>query len=103
MVGNAAVRLGAAARPLALLAEALGRTDEADGHFDCALEIEESLGMRPYLAHAKYEYAGVLLARRGAPGRVRTLLEASLDTARALGLPMFVQAIEARQAQARTQ
>ena len=68
---------GAASRYLGMLAATLGEFDKAEAHFEHALEMNERMGARPWLAHTKAEYA-LLLRRRGggaianAPKRWRT-------------------------------
>jgi tetratricopeptide (TPR) repeat protein len=59
--------VGAVDRYLALLAQILGRLDDADLHFRAALELNERMGARPWLARTQHDYARMLLAR-GAPG-----------------------------------
>ena len=51
---------------LGVLATTLRRFDEAEGHFDLAIETERRMGARPWLAHAQHDLAAMLLAR-GAP------------------------------------
>ncbi len=79
---------GAAARPLGLLAATCGRVEEAERHFLRALELNEAIGARPWLAHTQQDYARLLLAR-GAPGDAEQaweLLGQALSTYRELGM-----------------
>jgi len=69
VVGMSAGCLGAASRPLALLAAALGRDDEAEAHFEAALEENARLGALPFLARTSDQYAAFLHAR-ARPGDV---------------------------------
>jgi tetratricopeptide (TPR) repeat protein len=66
-VGVATVCYGAASRYLGMLAATLGEFDKAEAHFEYALEMNERMRARPWLAHAKAEYA-LLLRRRGVRG-----------------------------------
>jgi tetratricopeptide (TPR) repeat protein len=65
--GIATVCYGAASRYLGMLAATFGEFDKAEAHFERALEMNERIGARPWLAHTKAEYA-LLLRRRGARG-----------------------------------
>jgi class 3 adenylate cyclase/tetratricopeptide (TPR) repeat protein/ABC-type transport system involved in cytochrome c biogenesis ATPase subunit len=62
--GIVTVCYGAASRYLGMLAATLGEFDKAEAHFEHALEMNERMGARPWLAHAKAEFA-MLLRRRG--------------------------------------
>jgi DNA-binding SARP family transcriptional activator/tetratricopeptide (TPR) repeat protein len=82
------VSLGPVARFLGILAAATGRPDDAAGHFEDALAIDERMSARPWVAHTQEEYARVLGARDG-PGddaRARDLLAACRATYRELGI-----------------
>ena len=80
--------LGAAARLLGMLASTLERWDEAQRHFEHAIEFDARTGGRPWLARSRCEFAAMLM-RRGRSGdneRVLPLLTAALDVARELGM-----------------
>ncbi len=82
------VSIGPVARFAGILAAATGRPDVAAGHFEIALEIDDRMGARPWLAHTQHEYA-LVLRERGAPGddaRARELLAACRATYRELGI-----------------
>jgi tetratricopeptide (TPR) repeat protein len=79
---------GSAARPLGLLATACGRFDDAERHFDQALETNARIRSPLWVAHTQRDYAWMLVRRDG-PGdhdRARVLLDEALSTARELGL-----------------
>ena len=79
---------GAVARGLGVLATELRRFDEAEGHFNSALEIELRMGGRPWHAHAQHDLASMLL-RRGTAGdeaRARALVAEAAAAYRALGM-----------------
>jgi hypothetical protein len=66
----------------------MGRWSEAVEHFELALRMNAEMAARPWLAHARYDYARALL-RRGEPGdrgRAGELLTAAAASARALGM-----------------
>ena len=87
---------GSVARSLGLLATLLGRRDEAEQHVHAALAANERMGARPWVARTQQEYAQLLLAR-DAPGdrdRAGDLLEAALETARALGMTTLAARIQ---------
>jgi len=65
--GIVTVCYGAASRYLGMLAATLGDFDNAEAHFEHALEMNERMGALPWLAHTKAEYA-LLLRRRGGKG-----------------------------------
>jgi DNA-binding SARP family transcriptional activator len=76
------------ARPLGLLAAALGRDDEAEAHLLRALEMNETVGARPAVAETQLDYAG-LLQRRGRPedhARADGLIRDALATYESLGM-----------------
>jgi tetratricopeptide (TPR) repeat protein len=65
--GIVTVCYGAASRYLGMLAATLGAFDQTEAHFEHALEMNQRIGARPWLAHTKAEYA-LLLRRRGRRG-----------------------------------
>jgi tetratricopeptide (TPR) repeat protein len=79
---------GSLARGLGELAAVLGRHDDAERHFEVAIEVERRMGGRPWLAHAQHDLAKTLLVR-AAPGdeeRARAVLEEAVSTYRELGM-----------------
>jgi len=87
VVGNAHY-WGSVARPLGSLAGLLRRFEEAERHFETALEIHRRMGALPWLAHTQYDFARTLLARGEARDRDRALelANSALATARELGM-----------------
>lgn len=80
--------VGSVSHALGRLAAALGRYDEAVSHFETALETNARMGGRPWLAHAQYDYAHMLL-ERGEPGdseRAAGLIASSKTLADEIGL-----------------
>lgn len=80
--------LGSVARYLGLLAETMRRREEAEAWYEAALEMNTSIGARPWVARTQYDYARLLQGRDG-PGdheRAISLLSESLATARELGM-----------------
>ena len=71
-----------------MLATTLHRFDEAERHFDVAIETERRMRARPWLAHAQHDLAATLLARGAADDRERAhaLLEEAAVTYRELGM-----------------
>ena len=94
------VLLGCISRPLGLLAAALGRGDEAAHHFERAIEVDERLGLRPWVAETRLAYASLLAGRRDAKDRARALalLDAADTTARELGMADAVARAQALRA-----
>ena len=54
---------GAVARYLGLLAATSKRFEEAADHFESAIEMNERMGARPWIAHAQNDYAQMLFER----------------------------------------
>lgn len=87
------ISTGAVARQVGLLATTMERWDEADGHFEVALEVNRRIGARSWLAHTQEDYARMLLAR-DAPGdreRSHDLLEAAVTAYRELGMDRWAE------------
>jgi tetratricopeptide (TPR) repeat protein len=87
VIGFAVACLGSSSRPLALLASALGRHDDAVRHFETALTMNERMGARPFLARTQVEYGEMLLGRSpDDPAAGIELLRQGLAGAEELGL-----------------
>jgi DNA-binding SARP family transcriptional activator len=80
--------LGSVERPLGLLAAVCGRHDDAEGHFERALEINTAMGARPWAAHTQHDHARMLIRRgpAGDPAKPAALLRAALGVYRELGM-----------------
>jgi DNA-binding SARP family transcriptional activator len=80
--------LGSASRYLGLLASTVSRWEEAERHFDAAIEMHAEMGARPWLSHTQHDYATMLLARRGPTDveRALELVAEALATYRELGM-----------------
>src|SRR5262249_31167196 len=79
---------GAVARPLGVLATLLGRYDDAERHFEKALEMNARIRARIWVAHTQHDYARMLTARDG-PGdreKAAALAAQALATAREVGM-----------------
>ena len=79
IVGPAVLMLGSANYPLGILSTALERWDDAECHFEDAIEQNGAIGATPWLARSRHEYA-VMLQRRGRP-EDRERLQALLNEA----------------------
>ena len=86
--GRALGSWGSIQRPLALLCAAMGCLEDAEEHFDAALEANRALGWRPWLTWTQYQYAGMLVARgaREDGERASRLLAEAIELAHELGL-----------------
>ena len=87
-VGLPDVSTGSVARPLGLLATTLARWEDAERHFETALEVNGRIGARSWLAHSRNDYAQ-MLTTRGAPGdaeRARELMAQARAAYRELGI-----------------
>lgn len=82
------VTTGSIARHLGLLAAAMGRWDDAVRHFEDALEANERIGPRPWLAHTQRDLARTLDARAAAGDaeRARGLRARALAAYQELGI-----------------
>jgi tetratricopeptide (TPR) repeat protein len=80
---------GSVSRYVGLVATTTGHRDEAARHFEAALQANERMGARPWLAHTQHDYAQMLLARDGHEERARELLERALTTYRELGMESY--------------
>ena len=65
--------------------DAARRFDDAERHFEHALEVNKAIGARPWLAYTQEDY-GRLLVERGDEERGRSLVEEALATYRELGM-----------------
>jgi tetratricopeptide (TPR) repeat protein len=86
---------GSVSRYLGLLAAALERWDEANQHFEKALEANKRMGLRPWLARTQEDFARMLHKRgkRDDAERAHQLLGAAHLTYRELGMESHVRAI----------
>jgi class 3 adenylate cyclase len=92
---------GSASYYLGLLAVTMTRWEDAARHFEDALEMNERMGARPWVAWTQHDYADMLLAcaQTGArpgdkPGDSEKALELvtqALDTAQELGMKALVE------------
>jgi DNA-binding SARP family transcriptional activator len=82
---------GSLARGLGVLATTLHRFDEAERHFEVAIQTERRMRAPPWLAHAQHDLAAMLLTRDAADDRERAhaLLEEAAATYRELGMPTW--------------
>jgi DNA-binding SARP family transcriptional activator/tetratricopeptide (TPR) repeat protein len=85
VIGLGAVCLGSAQRYLGRLAAAMGRTEDAERHYEQALEANATLKAPVCLAHTRIDYARLL----GSDPRAQPLLRAAAQTAQELGLPLL--------------
>jgi tetratricopeptide (TPR) repeat protein len=80
--------VGSVSRYLGLLAVTNSRWDEAESHFEFALEMNARMNARPWLAHTQDDFARMLLTRN-APGdaeKAQALLSEALTTYEELGM-----------------
>jgi len=99
VAGPAIVCLGSAARYLGLLAATIGLHSEAGRHFSDAIEMNERMGARPYLAHSLREHANLLASSDSPSDRERAA--ALLERAESLYLELEMHAFAERSRAAR--
>jgi tetratricopeptide (TPR) repeat protein len=95
--GIAGATYGSVWRVLALLADVLGRREEATEHFERAIDAHRSAGALPYLAHTQREFAEMLLLRGSPEDRPRgeALIGDAKQTYRRLGMARWLDRAEA--------
>ncbi len=97
VVGRGGFCLGSTARYLGILASLMGSYDEAEGHFEQALEMHRRMRATPWQAHTHYDLARMLL-RRGFVGddlRADELLAGAQSIAREAGMTVLIGKIAA--------
>jgi len=82
-VGQPEISFGAVARALGKLAATSGRFEQATQHFEAAIQLNQRSGARPWTAHARHDYARMLIAR-GDHQNARQQLAQALATYREL-------------------
>jgi class 3 adenylate cyclase len=84
---------GSASRYLGLLAATMGHPEDAEKHFEDALQMNARMGARPLLAYTQHDYADMLLHRsaKGDREKALALLTQALDTAQELGMKALVE------------
>jgi tetratricopeptide (TPR) repeat protein len=104
IVVDGPICVGSAARPLGLLAAALGRFDAAARHFEDALKMNAKIRSWLWVAHTQHDYAHTLLLRDqpGDRDTALTLLDAALVTADRLGLKALADKTRRRKHEAAT-
>jgi DNA-binding SARP family transcriptional activator/tetratricopeptide (TPR) repeat protein len=82
---------GSVSRYLGVLATTMTRWNEAARHFEYALEMNERMGSRPWVAHTQRDYAQMLLARNeaGDDKQALELIRSSVATYRELGMSQW--------------
>jgi tetratricopeptide (TPR) repeat protein len=87
-VSTPEVSTGAVARYLGVLASTLERWDDAERHFLNALEVNERVNARPWLALTQEDYSRMLVARgeHDDAEKAQDLLDQALATYRELGM-----------------
>jgi tetratricopeptide (TPR) repeat protein len=67
VIGSSAIGVGSIRRFLGILATTLERWDDAESHFEAALEMNKRIKAAPYIAFTHHEY-GLMLLKRNQPG-----------------------------------
>ena len=96
MGGIPDINIGVASRAVGSLAHALGRFEDAERHFENAIEANDRMGARPWAAWARHAYAEMLMERdaQGDRERAATLVVEARATARDLGMKKLERRIE---------
>jgi tetratricopeptide (TPR) repeat protein len=95
-VGFASALWGSYARLLGLLAETLGRLDEAADHFEHAIAQSARVGAAPYLVQTQCDYIHLLLRRRRPRDRAKAeaLVAEAIDAAERIRLPRMRETLK---------
>jgi class 3 adenylate cyclase len=93
VVGGLVDCYGSASRYLGLLAGVLGRWEDAERHFEDAIEADQRMGTRRWTGWGQYQYAKMLLDpdRQGDREKALSLLSQALDTAQELGMKALLE------------
>ena len=85
--------LGSASRPLGILASTMSQWEQAERHFEQAIEMNSAMGALPWVAHTQHDYAQMLLTRNETcdTGQALELIREALATYRRLGMEPWVQ------------
>ena len=94
-IGWASACTGSAARHLGLLADLLGKRQQAIAYFETALAMNERMRARPWVANTQVELARVLSQQTAGRERAGELLESAIGEAQRLGMPRLVERAEA--------
>jgi class 3 adenylate cyclase len=92
ITGQVAVCYGSADRSLGLLCTTMERWDDAERHFEAAIEMDSKLRSPPWIAWTHRHYAWMLTRRDGEGDREKALdhLTQALDSAQKLGMKHLV-------------
>jgi tetratricopeptide (TPR) repeat protein len=84
---------GSVSHYLGLLANTLGRADDAVGHFEDALEMNRRMNFVPFVARTQHYYAATLLERNQGGDRERAIgmLSDAITTYRRLGMQGYLR------------
>jgi hypothetical protein len=93
-IGWASTCAGSASRHLGLLADLLGRRDEAIQRLETALAMNERMRARPWVVHTQIALASVLAQAPADRERAASLFDAGVAEARQLGLPRLLAVAE---------
>jgi DNA-binding SARP family transcriptional activator len=89
-VGQPEISLGAIARALGKLATTTAHFDQAARQFNTAIELNERMGARPWIAHTRHDYAAMLAACGRRP-EGQQQLEQALATYRELRMGTWAE------------
>jgi tetratricopeptide (TPR) repeat protein len=90
VVGPAIVCVGSVARFLGLLAMTMGRWDDAQAHFEAALQDNTRIGAHPLVAWTQLMYARMLLARAQAGASPASIEQDVKEAQRALAQALTI-------------
>ena len=97
-IGWASTCAGSASRHLGLLADLLGKRDEAVARLEFALAMNERMRARPWVVHAQVDLARVLAQVPADRERAAELLDGALAEATELGMPRLIERVRTRAA-----
>jgi DNA-binding NarL/FixJ family response regulator len=102
VVGGGVAYFRSVDRYLGMLAAVRSNWQDAEGHFQKALQMDSRMGARTWLAHTQHEYARMLLARNASGDREKAqgLLVPALETAVEVGMRALEERVRSLQDQA---
>jgi len=88
IVGYGVMSWGSRARELGNLASLMGRFEEAEEHFELAIDQNRKTGAAPWMARSQYDYACMLVQQRDPANadRIRELVAGAQQVAQRLGM-----------------
>jgi predicted ATPase len=95
VIGSTPIGVGSILRFLGILATTLERWDDAESHFEGALEMDKRIGAIPCIAFTQQEY-GAMLLKRNSPGdreKALQMFDQALSIANEIGMHNVIREV----------